>query len=615
MAKVNYKLGDKTFINPYNFVGMDVTRKAKPCEATDDVLTGVIKCKILTKTPLAVPNVAEAKNKNGEHPKYDCMKNPEGTPIIPSSSLRGTIRSVYETATNSCFSTTDNNSYITSRSNAYYKSGVLKLEGGNWHLYSADDFRFKTNYYSPGVDENGSYIIVNDDKIYSGSEVRFNTKETQKRNAKPYAELNKNGMKGILVLGEKISNKKSEKIFSIKDDLRIDLKLLDKSIKGLEETLEIYRDKAINKNYEKNHNGYPTYERMKKNGCIPVWYKSDHGKLYLSLACRGRVAYNTTVCDMLEELQPCCTINDLCKSCTLFGMIGENQAKSSMIRFTDAVCISDNPYKGYYTLQELASPKTSYIPFYADIDKYDARNPVDYDCAITIRGRKFYWHSTDYMSHIRKKNNINNTSIPTTIRNATINLIDVNKEFTFNVYFDKISKEQLDELVWALNFGENNQDSSLCHKLCHGKPLGLGSAKITVESIETRSFDDSGYKVNSYTDVHIPDFVEENADIVGELKAICTFTKREVCYPFISNPKDLNVRDNDKAAHKWFTENKNGRIGGRNWDIQLLPSTQDINNGTNTLRSIEIANVEQNNRKGNNGNWNRNWKKYNNYRK
>lgn len=613
MARVNYKLGDETFINPYNFVGMDVTQKAKPCEATDDdLLTGVIKCNILTKTPLAVPNVAESKNEKGKHPVYDCMKNPEGIPIIPSSSLRGTIRSVYETATNSCFSTTDSNSYITSRTEYYYKPGVLILEGGNWHLYSANDFRFKTNYYSPGVDKNGSYIIVNNDKLYSGSEVSFKAKSTQKQNSKPYAELNENGMKGILVLGESFPKKNNEKVFSIKQDLKIDSKLLDKSVKGLEETLEIYRDKAINKNLGKNHNGYPTYERMKKNGCIPVWYKYDHGKLYLSFACRGRLAYNATVCDMLDELQPCNNVNDLCKSCTLFGMIGENQAKSSMVRFTDAVCISDNPFKGYYTLQELASPKTSYIPFYADIDEYDARNPVDYDCGITIRGRKYYWHSTDYMAHICEKNN---KEISKTIRNATINLIDVNKEFTFNVYFDKISKEQLDELVWVLNFGENNQDSSLCHKLCHGKPLGLGSAKIIVESIETRSFDDSGYKVNPYTDVHIPNFVEENVDTVDELKAICTFTKREVSYPFISDPKNLSVNDNDKASHKWFTENKNGRIGGRNWDVQLLPLTQDVVDNTDALRSMEIASVEQNNRNRNKGNSNYYGKKHNNYRK
>lgn len=486
------------------------------------------------------------------------------------------------------------------------------LENEEWHLYKADNFRFNTEYYYPGVDDNGSYIIIDNDKIYSGTEVKF-------KNSKPFAELSENGEKGILVLGEKIFGKKSEKIFSVKEDLEIDPKILDKCIRGLKQTVEIYRDKAINKNYPKNHNGYPTYERMKRNGCIPVWYKQDGNNLYLSFACRGRVAFNTTIQDMLDQLKSCEKTDDLCKACTLFGMMG-TQSKSSMIRFTDAVCISEKPNVGYYTLQELSSPKNSYVPFYADIDKYDARNPVNYDDGLKIRGRKFYWHSNDFMSHICKEGN---GKIAATPRNTTINLIDLGKQFTFNIYFDKISKEQLDELIWSLNFGENNKDSILCHKLCHGKPLGLGSAKITVESIRIRSYNDGIYAIKPYpyTNICEPKFVKKNVCTINDLKEICTFKDREMCYPFITNPKGFSVKDNDKAAHKWFYENKNGGmngklgIGGRDWDVQLLPSIKDVENNNNKLHAFEINSVTRNNNGYYKGKPNYKGKKQNNHKK
>lgn len=50
---------DKTFVNPYNFVSLgDGCRRFDIAEYNrrDDLLTGVIECKLETKTPIFIPN-------------------------------------------------------------------------------------------------------------------------------------------------------------------------------------------------------------------------------------------------------------------------------------------------------------------------------------------------------------------------------------------------------------------------------------------------------------------------------------------------------------------------------------------------------------------------------
>lgn len=67
-------------------------------------------------------------------------------------------------------------------------------------------------------------------------------------------------------------------------------------------------------------------------------------------------------------------------------------------------------------------------------------------------------------------------------------------EFRFDIYYDGVSGEQLDKLMWCLHFGENEKDGNLCHKIGHGKPLGLGSVKIVIEEKAERTFRDGSYE-------------------------------------------------------------------------------------------------------------------------
>jgi len=106
--------GGYRFLNPYNFVrplsqprenGQVLGNCPPPPHDryVDGLLTGRITCSVTAVTPLFISDshavkVGENKHKTFRFFEYD------GEPAIPASSLRGMIRSVFETVTNSCFS-------------------------------------------------------------------------------------------------------------------------------------------------------------------------------------------------------------------------------------------------------------------------------------------------------------------------------------------------------------------------------------------------------------------------------------------------------------------------------------------------------------------------------
>ena len=180
-----------------------------------------------------------------------------------------------------------------------------------------------------------------------------------------------------------------------------------------------------------------------------------------------------------EGRMPCHDVKKLCKACSLFGMVGDEEGFGSHIRITDAI-FDGNIDKAIekYNLTELRTPHPSYLPFYADVNDYS----LGYDAAeCNIKGRKFYRHFIpDYKA----------------LRSLDIKKIDSKMEgidegsFKFKVYFENLTQRQLDELATLLCLGENKADGNFCFKIGHGKPLGFGSAKIVIESLEERIFND-----------------------------------------------------------------------------------------------------------------------------
>ena len=185
------------FVNPYTFVPVDFEKKetkdinAVVSEASE-LLTGMMKCTIYAKTPLAIPDIS-SENIENEHSSYSFESTPDGQYIIPASSLRGPIRSVYETATNSCFSTLKENTLLTARSSEALKAGLLMNENGEWKLYEAT--RYMLRFYEKGKfqketsdlnteiwkcpayeiirNQKGTFMKILGESVYSGANVHF----------------------------------------------------------------------------------------------------------------------------------------------------------------------------------------------------------------------------------------------------------------------------------------------------------------------------------------------------------------------------------------------------------------------------------------------------------
>jgi CRISPR-associated protein (TIGR03986 family) len=109
------------FLNPYNFIRYLGPPKSKPDNKQPETwqlwrcpppphdrytgLSGRITCEVEAVTPLFISD-SHAIDKPDKHPTYRFFEY-EGEPALPPTSLRGMVRSVFEAATNSCFSVFD----------------------------------------------------------------------------------------------------------------------------------------------------------------------------------------------------------------------------------------------------------------------------------------------------------------------------------------------------------------------------------------------------------------------------------------------------------------------------------------------------------------------------
>lgn len=614
MAKNYDYVRSKTvkFVNPYNFISVDKKKDVRAV-VSQGKNTGVLHCELITKTPLAMPDTEKVvKDENG-HPTYPFMSL-DGVPFIPGSSIRGVLRSVYETLTDSCFVTLDDEGgMLAARVTTHhaFNAGVLiREENDEWKLYEADRYIFDYKSAGYGINNDaiqGRYINTEKETYINGEYVKADVKMVPSTNQKGMPikikvcdKISKADGKTdyILYIGEEIGNKKSESVFRIKEEKKLGAEKIKKALTGLKNTQLMYQDKAINKNLKNgSHTGYKNFDAAYRKGVVPIWYMEENGYLYFSLACIGRKTYDKRVENLIgEHRAKCKSRNSLCPACRLFGMVGKGgnaAGYGSRIRITDALTVNGNyTLTSPVTLKELGSPRPGYLLFYSKGGK-------EYDSAgAEIKGRKYYWHipnaANDSEIYSEKEKNE---------RNMTCELVDRDSKFEFDIYYENLTDEELQQLVWLAALGENDVAGRYCFKFGHGKPLGLGSAKVTITSMANRTWDsDNGYtiemkNVESYISGEmLPEGFSEKA--AKELYKICDYQyweddNVEIRYPYVivddrvvANAK---LSENGKAAHNWFTENKNPRKDSKDKSIPLKSLGECSNKEFYKLPAYEIV--------------------------
>lgn len=679
-------------INPYTFVNLPPKRSNAKHE--EGVLTGKIKCFLYPRTHMFIPNTTNDKvfSKGvSEHKSYDFYsykdlsveQNPScAEPIIPGSSIRGEIRSLYEALSNSCLSAVDNDLILSKRLPNPGEIGILKIENGVYTLFKATKYmacyRLCKADNSPkrfNGGECGSYF---DKKQLSEGQKIYFKPSNKKYKDKKYMPITVDEIRidmegldhfleGYVLIGEPLSGKHHFTIAETKYEAG---KTISKEeLQVLERILKLYGDSDA-----KDHNGYSAYktryEAIKNSGGkIPIYYKEIGSYLYLSPACISKEVYKNQLHTLLAKgnYNPCQTMEAICPACKLFGFVGQDgnadTALPGRLRFSDARIDNkgafDQLFENQAPLNILATPKISSTEFYLQYPNFDythfdemkhsetekkkiqptinvskkgvmtgkgfdalsammsfktteneslidifpmfdeKKEPKDaelmwtYDTAFnwskqgkikpepipfyepSIKGRKFYWHHNQHccLEDFLDRDGPNKM-------NATVRLLkpcaqeakngSPDYRFFFTVYFDRLTHDELEKLIATLRLGGKGY-----HSIGHGKPLGMGSAKIVVDKVELRELSieagkiiRTGDKAYDYKKQSLLEAFPESKACARQVEIITQIHEfdSEIAYP---TPEDSSI------IYKWFSNNRGPM--NRPTIKQILPNIPTAN--------------------------------------
>ena len=554
------------FVNPYNFIPLkDGVKKDLGEYYTDgdELLSGRLECRLTTKTPILLPDHEHAKKNTFNGNEYDDypFMTADGKPMIPGSSIRGVVRSVFEALTDSCVFTNDDY-YFSSRTNIAKKAGLLEKTDTGWALREA--IRYAAKPERVNDKETGDFVgfISNEAKnaryvkeILPSPDGSPHTGYVLKMNQ---IRIEEGKLSAYSVIEQKPGG----------ETMTLDQKFIDTFEVNLEKYAENEKEKEGGGNRARVYK--QKYAGMKTGDLLPVWYEKDDSEegCYLAPSQLSRNIYTKKPKDFLKKknLDPCTSRKKLCPACALFGFVAsgggnEGSAIGSRVRFSDAWPTGAvEPLKSRL-LPVLASPRSSSLEFYL-------RHPARFYHADTknaeLAGRKIYWHHSEF--DIEK---LNVTESPN--MTCFMQPVDKGNEFSFNVYFDQITKRQLDQLFTALTLGENEKDSLHCHKVGHGKPVGFGSVKITVGGAYSRSYSDAGYCPEESLLENIKASLADSPVAIPE--ALSKATDFEAAKGFrIDYPRMAEKGD----IFQWFSKNRPVGIAGKGTKFETkLPFIND----------------------------------------
>jgi CRISPR-associated protein (TIGR03986 family) len=564
-------------VNPYNFVSLEGQCDRTSPDSNEQTYTGVMECSLETLAPLFIPR--KANDRDTEFFSYD-HKSSSPRPIIPGSSIRGVVRSVYEALTNSCLSTADDENVLYRRTNepkespGFVRSKVVEENGKRktiYELYEAE--RVMLN--SRGIHRDfGCPVQLKDYKTGQKVFVRKtrNTYTTRQNydtglyGVEAISNTPQGGyIEGYVLIGEEFGRKKHHDSVFV-NHVRIG-ELIKADYDNLVKVWHLYQTKANGGVNE----GRGTYDGYLNANPLPVFftkaYQDDKGRprYYLSPACISKEVFMHTISGILKtqgEYQPCNQKSGYCEACRLFGIVdGDGDgAIASRVMFHDANPVNGGAdFSSWYGKPRqiiLGSPKTTATEFY-QVDaggayynydykvEYNNRNAIRTPIAAPkLRGRKFYWHSAN-QANAPEGTNANMAN--------TIHPINSGNRFTFRVSFDRVTSAELKKLKFALGlpFGDQHVHA---HKLGHGKPIGYGSVKIAVR--ETTAYAASGVAALSLSQSPLPDltWIPSDTTPVRELQKMTDWDDK---------PADVRYPVFDGEIYRWFAENKNTENGWR----------------------------------------------------
>jgi len=467
---------------------------------------------------------------------------PAPRPVIPGSELRGVVRSAFEAVTRSCMSSIDDDAVLYKRTSVPAKPGLLTKTATGWKIQPCERYgvAFALSNGDPTDPTVPGGLLSKLSSMSDGQRVWVKPapaphdkylKRLPNGKIVPTfliaADISIAGagarpagwLDGVLHKGEQATgqHKHHESVFV---RTGAPFAVSEDDVARLRSNVGLYAAPPA------GHNGYRAYPDVGASATdVPVYYARINQVYYLSPAGIGREVFCNTLRTLLEEhghYQPCASSSHVCPACSLFGMVGDG-AVPSRIRFSDAGLSATQQelealFHPWVCLPELASPKPSATEFYlqrpgtSHIWNYDyAGNwqvgnngnykmnsltplvPATYTPA--IRGRKFYWHKASVQTPPRQEDEPRITidhqvqAQPYTERNVWARCLRPGIAFTFKVFFDNVSEQELERILWVLSLGKRTSGGyTHALKMGMGKPIGLGSVRIVPQVVVRREF-------------------------------------------------------------------------------------------------------------------------------
>ena len=609
--KSNSKEPVKVKQYPYNFVSLkdekDVVYKGERKLGTN---TGKLVCKLVNKTPLFIMGKSEQDNK-GHTKEWFCRE--KGITIIPGSSLKGVIRNIIDVLTNSVIRNVEDEKLEQRMGAGKFESvfGIIESlpeNGKKGIIVEAEKikvktkekieighkkFKFKDNgkEFSKKYNEKDGLIerVKLKDSIYNLKETEIKIKpgvtivEKLINNSKEYKNYltgNENGVQGVLWFSSPIYGKIHEKLLIPKKNGR----KFEFSKEEYEDFKYIIKQRAERIKNGKDINSSTFYYDKNLEIGDPVLFEVKDGKMaeHLAFSEIPRLRYKFSPLDLVpEEFCPGDSLKKLSFSERLFGTTGDNtkkdeEKKDELVALSGRVFFEDaKNYKpemidngNLVTLKAFGEPHPTLTTFYLDNIEKNYNENKD----VSIRGRKFYWHHkekigksfSEYrksleMPKIKNKNGKYENELA---YNSSLELMDINNEFEFNVNFENLTDEELGVLIYAIEL-----EDGLLHKVGKGKAFGFGSCKIEIKEflLENKDkykdfllepFEKESKKEDYINKAKEKRYFDENRKNIKELKAILSKTN-DLDFSESPFPEDINKKGETNSLN-WFVNNKKG---------------------------------------------------------
>lgn len=548
---------------PYNFVQLtgDVLNAVEsPRELPShdafhaDLYSGFFDVKMTTKTPIFIRGLlTEEEFEQGENvnekdkpfrkmvknkPDFFHLGNPD-KPIIPGSSLRGMIRSVFEIVTLSKMDFVDDRKLIFravgdySSLGDYYRKMFLTEKFKN-HKKMEFDYpshavkggylkKIGNKYYIRPAEchENESFVHVEYDTVKS--EFGELPKHIKRRCfVKPVKRSssdrgNRNGKNLILNLAISDAISATPKPGFVEAYLIISGYMGGKhkkhlhcavyKVDGNAEPLEV--TKEMWKLYKDDHEKSQGREVRELKDEEPLFYMvNKKGELvYFGPTKFFRIPHKHSIKEFLPDVHKSPDSIDMAEA--LFGFVNKrvgssqdkdivNSSYASRIRVSKAelekgqsdIYLDDPEAPGEPIVPKiLGTPKPTAFQHYLTQKNPDDKNELNHYSSppikkTVLRGWKKYWHHD--LSHFVKKDElaeqISENSEPGQYdkQHTIIRPLRQGLSFRFRVSFENLKKEELGALSVALD-PKPEPKSKHCHKIGMGKPYGLGSVELNSE--------------------------------------------------------------------------------------------------------------------------------------